>query len=287
MKRSIAAFWVVLRKELSDALRDRRTLATVLVSSVLMGPLVLLAISGLVASLESRAEQREVYVAGVANAPTLRNFLERQTYVVKEAPADFEARLRRSTFSDPVVVVPADFEAALVRGDVPIVEIAPTARTSARKRARRTSAGSAAQPRARCQPGAARRLGAAARADPDRGPRPASTQTRATRITGMPPYFVMMAVLYGALNAALDTPPRASAARRASAHEPGRLGAGRRQAGAVACVSVLIAILSCFSFLPGQWVLRSDTSRRCSSTGRAAALFIASRCRWRRRSPRC
>ena len=115
MKRSIAAFWVVLRKELTDALRDRRTLATVLVSSVLMGPLVLLAISGLVASLESRAEQREVYVAGVANAPTLRNFLERQTYVVKEAPADFEARLRKSTFSDPVVVVPADFEAALVR----------------------------------------------------------------------------------------------------------------------------------------------------------------------------
>ena len=58
MKRSIVAFWVVLRKELTDALRDRRTLATVLVSSVLMGPLVLLAISGLVASLESRAEQR-------------------------------------------------------------------------------------------------------------------------------------------------------------------------------------------------------------------------------------
>ena len=96
MKRSLAAVWVVLRKELSDALRDRRTLATVLVSSVLMGPLVLLAISGLVASLESRAEQREVYVAGLANAPTLRNFLERQTYVVKEAPADFTSAASKS-----------------------------------------------------------------------------------------------------------------------------------------------------------------------------------------------
>ena len=41
---------MVFRKELSDALRDRRTLLTVLVSSVLMGPLVLLAISGLVFS---------------------------------------------------------------------------------------------------------------------------------------------------------------------------------------------------------------------------------------------
>ena len=59
----------IYRKEIVDALRDRRTLAIVLVSSVLMGPLVLLAISGLVASLESRADRREVYVSGLAHAP--------------------------------------------------------------------------------------------------------------------------------------------------------------------------------------------------------------------------
>ena len=46
MKRSIAAVAIVLRKELRDALRDRRTLMTVLVSAVLMGPLVLLAKTG-------------------------------------------------------------------------------------------------------------------------------------------------------------------------------------------------------------------------------------------------
>ena len=134
MMRGAAAALVVLRKELADALRDRRTLATVLVSSVLMGPLVLLAISGLVATLESRAEQREVYVAGLAHAPTLRNYLERQTYTVKEAPADFEARLRSSKFSDPVVVVPDDFETALVRGDVPVVEIRAAPRVRHRLR---------------------------------------------------------------------------------------------------------------------------------------------------------
>ena len=83
----------VFGKELRDALRDRRTLITVLVSSVLMGPLVLLAISGLVASLEASAEQREVVVAGLENAPSLKNFFERQTFVVKPAPADYEARL--------------------------------------------------------------------------------------------------------------------------------------------------------------------------------------------------
>ena len=59
-----------------------------------MGPLVLLAISALVASLESSAERREVVVAGVERAPTLINFFERQTYTVKPAPPDYEAQLR-------------------------------------------------------------------------------------------------------------------------------------------------------------------------------------------------
>ena len=123
MRVHLEAAVTVLRKELTDALRDRRTLLTVLLSSVLMGPLILVAISGLVASLEARAEQREIYVAGLAQAPTLRNFLERQTYVVKEAPSDYETELRASRFTDPVVVVPPAFEASLAKGESPIVEI--------------------------------------------------------------------------------------------------------------------------------------------------------------------
>ena len=52
-------------------------------------------------------------------------------------------------------------------------------------------------------------------------------------------------------------------------------GQGAGKWGAVACVSVLIAILSCFSFLPGQWVLRSDTLAAMFQYGpREAALFI-------------
>ena len=82
------AVLTVFRKEISDALRDRRTLLTVLLSSVLLGPLVLVAISALVASLESRAEARQVYVAGIEHAPSLKNWFERQTYTVKAAPAD-------------------------------------------------------------------------------------------------------------------------------------------------------------------------------------------------------
>ena len=169
MRRHVVAAAIVLRKELTDALRDRRTLLTVLVSAVLMGPLILVAISSLVASLESRAEQREVYVAGAANAPSLRNFLERQTYTVKEAPADYEAALRKSQFTDPVVVVRPDFERALARGESPVVEIVSDSANQRSEASTRSYRATARRLRSRAgdaQSRAARRRGPAARADP-------------------------------------------------------------------------------------------------------------------------
>ena len=276
-----AAFFAVLRKELTDALRDRRTLLAVLVSSVLMGPLVLLAISGLVASLEARAEQREVYVDGLARAPTLRNFLERQTYTVKEAPADYEAQLRKSKFSDPVVVVPADFEATLLRGDVPVIEVVSDSANQRSEvgagRIERLLGGFA---RERAVLSLALRGVSLQLIEPVQVEERdlASTQTRATRLTGMLPFFVLMAVLYGALNAALDT---TAGERERGSLEPLLMNPAERWAivagkwGAVACVSMLIAVLSCFSFLPGQWVLRSDTLAAMFQYGpREALLFL-------------
>ena len=105
---ALATIATIFRKEIIDALRDRRTLLTVLISAVLMGPLVLLALSALVASLEANAEQREVVVAGLDDAPTLRNFLERQTFTVRAAPPDYEAQLRRAKLVP--ARVPQDFD---------------------------------------------------------------------------------------------------------------------------------------------------------------------------------
>ncbi len=261
----LMTLWTIYRKEIVDALRDRRTMMAVLASSVLMGPLVLLAISGLVASLEANAEQREVVFAGIDRAPTLVNFLARQTYTVKPAPADYEQQLRQATLADAVVVVPDDFEAALVRGEAPIVEIvsdsanqrsqASAGRVSrllegfSRERATLTLALRGVSPDA---------LEPIRVADRDL----ASTQTRATQITGMLPFFVLMAVLTGALNAALDT---TAGERERGSLEPLLMNPAERWVlvlgkwGAVASVGMLIAVLACFSFLPGQWLLRSDT----------------------------
>ena len=107
---------VVFRKELTDALRDRRTLFMVLLSSVAVGPIVLIALSALVAGIEKRAEERTVVVAGIEQAPTLRNYLERQTYRIDAAPADYETQLATQKLGDPVLVVGKDFETELARG---------------------------------------------------------------------------------------------------------------------------------------------------------------------------
>ena len=121
---ALRAAWAVFVKELRDALRDRRTLMVVLVSSVAMGPLVLLLLSSLVSGAERRAEAREVLVQGLDHAPSLRNWFERQTYTVLPAPPDYERQLRDSKLGDPVVVVvSADFETELAAGRQPLVEV--------------------------------------------------------------------------------------------------------------------------------------------------------------------
>ena len=277
--RSAAA--TVYAKEMLDALRDRRTLLVVLVSSVLLGPLVLIALSGLVATFEARAEKREVFVAGIEHAPTLRNFLERQSSVVQIAPPDYEAQLRESTLSDPVVVVPPGFEAALIRGEVPVLElVSDSANKQAESGVGRVQRLLLAFSRERATLSLAVRGIAGELNEPieiqERDL--AGTQTRATQLTGMLPFFVLMAVLYGALSAALDT---TAGERERGSLEPLLMNPTPLAAlvlgkwGAVASVALLVALLSCFSFLPAQWLLRSDTLQALFQYGlREAALFL-------------
>ncbi|WP_280153500.1 ABC transporter permease [Piscinibacter sp. XHJ-5] len=274
--------FIVYRKELTDALRDRRTLLVVLMSSVLLGPLVLVALSVFIATFESRAEQREVHVVGIEHAPTLANFLERQTYTIKKAPPDYEQRLRAQKYADPVVVIPPDFEAGLVNGDAPIVEVISDS-------ANRQASGSAGRiqrllrgfNRERATLHLAMRGVAAELVEPMQLEERdlASTQTRATQFTGMLPFFVMLAVLYGALNAALDT---TAGERERGSLEPLLMNPAERVSlvlgkwGAVASLGMLIAVLSSLSFIPAQWLLRSDTLAAMFQYGwREALLFLA------------
>jgi len=279
---AIGVAFAVFRKELLDALRDRRTLMVVLVSAVLLGPMVLVALSSLLASFEAQAERREVVVAGIEHALGLKNFLERQSYTVKPAPADYETRLRRSKLGDAVLVVPERFEALLLAGEQPVVEVV----SDSGNRQSQSSANRAVQllnayGRERGQMSLLMRGVSPELLQPLQVEERdlASTQTRAAQLTGMLPFFVIMAVLYGALNAALDT---TAGERERSSLEPLLMTPAARSSlvlgkwGAVASLAMLIAVLSCMSFLPAQWLLRSDTLQAMFQFGlHEALMFLA------------
>jgi sodium transport system permease protein len=274
--------WIVFKKELIDALRDRRTLLVVLLSSVAIGPIVLIALSALVAGIEQRAEERTVVVVGIGNAPTLKNFLERQTYRITAAPADYEKQLVSQQLGDPVLLIGHDFEAELARGEPPLVEIVSSssnqrAGQSVNRLVRLLRGFSSEQSVLRL---AWRGVSPATLDVIDVQERDlANPQSRAAQLTGMLPFFIMMAVLYGALNAALDT---TAGERERGSLEPLLMNpASRRDIvigkwGAVAAVGMLIAVLSCLSFLPAQSFLRSETLAAMFQFGwREAALFLA------------
>ena len=114
---------LVFRKELIDALRDRRTLMRTLLPMLFMGPLMIFGLSAFIGSLEERAEKRELLIENIAAAPSLQNYLERQGYTIKAPPADYEEQLRKTRLLEAVVRVPADFEAKLQVAEQPVLQI--------------------------------------------------------------------------------------------------------------------------------------------------------------------
>ena len=259
------AIWIVFAKELKDALRDRRTLMAVFISSVAMGPLMLVMLSSLVGRYEQRAEAREIVVIGLDKAPTLRNYIERQTFIAKPAPADWETQLKDSKLGDPVVIVPADFEDELLHGQAPRIELLYS---SANGRAQSGVGAIAGLLRGFDREQAGLRLvargvapGALNVTDVDEHDI-ADNAARAAQMTAIVPVFVLMAVLYGALTAGLDT---TAGERERGSLEPLLATPASRTAlvigkwAAVFAIGILIAVLSCMSFLPAQTMLRSES----------------------------
>lgn len=274
------AAWSVFRKEIVDALRDRRTLTMVLLSSVAIGPLVLALLSTLIEGIERRAEAREVVVAGAAHAPTLANFIARQTYTLRAAPPDWERQLADSRLADPVVVLPPDFEALLARGEAPLVEVVSNAANQrAQASAGRVQALLDGFNREQASLRLAMRGVAAELLQPVQVERRdlADPAARAAQFTTLLPFFVLMAVLYGAMNAALDS---TAGERERGSLEPLLMNPVSRwqlvlgKWAAVAAVAMLIAVLSAFSFLPAQWLLKSESLAALFRYGWREALWF-------------
>src|ERR1043166_7867457 len=89
---------VVLRKELTDAFRDRRSIYSILIGA-LVGPLLIAFLLNRVANQQRGARAIRVPVPGREHAPVLVNWLEQQAGVeIEPGPADAEAAVRDRKF---------------------------------------------------------------------------------------------------------------------------------------------------------------------------------------------
>lgn len=273
---------VVMAKEIADALRDRRTILVMLLSSVVIGPLMLLALSALVADLETQARARTLVAQGIAHAPTLANYVARQGYTLEAAPPDPERALARRELGQAVLVLPEDFEAALQAGRAPRLLL----KTASGNTRAQSSAGQWQQLLAGFQQEQAT-LRLAWRGVPPAALQVIQTEEqdmagerqRAAQFTRMLPLFILMAVVYGAFHSALDS---TAGERERGSLEPLLMTPASRTAlvlgkwGAVALLAMGVAVLSCLSFLPGQWLLRSEALAASFQFGwREAGLFLA------------
>lgn len=110
----LRAFWVVLRKELVDGVRDRRSLTSLAFSAVI-SPLLFGLMFTVVAERRKSADEILLPIAGAQHAPAFVQWLTQQTGVkVVTAPADPEAAVRDRK-EDVVLIIDPDFERDMAR----------------------------------------------------------------------------------------------------------------------------------------------------------------------------
>ena len=119
---AVARTLAILRKELLETLRDRRTGLVTLVSAILAGPILLLLIFNLIASQAERARDLTLPVVGAEYAPAIVAFFERAQVRISPAPTDYEAGIRRGDL-DVVLVIDERFAADVAQGKPGLVRL--------------------------------------------------------------------------------------------------------------------------------------------------------------------
>jgi sodium transport system permease protein len=119
---ALARTTAILRKELLDTLRDRRTGTVTLLSAILAGPIFLLLIFNLMASQAEHAREMTLPVMGAEYAPAVVAFLQRQQVGVTKAPADYDAQIRRGDL-DVVLVIDPSFGKDVEQGKPGTVQL--------------------------------------------------------------------------------------------------------------------------------------------------------------------
>ena len=125
MKNSlVSTVWSVMRKELRDISRDRRTLALALLLGPLLYPLIIIG-TGSIAEKRAKTELDRTLVIpieGRERAPNLVAFLATQGIEAKAAPKDLDAAIARQD-EDVGLHIDEDFAADWRAGKPAVVEI--------------------------------------------------------------------------------------------------------------------------------------------------------------------
>ncbi|MCY4076440.1 MAG: ABC transporter permease [Acidobacteria bacterium] len=196
----------VFRKEVLDALRDRRSLLSALLYPILM-PLMITVVFGAVARLQGSERPLEVPIVGQDRAPNLVAWLEERGVVIQDPPADPDAAVRDGDV-DLVLVIDEDYGEQFRSVEPAVVRIvhdsSRTASLSSIRRTRNLLRGYSSEVGllrllARgVSPGVMQ----AVRVDDLDLATPAQT---AARFFSMLPMFLILGSFIGGLNVAIDT----------------------------------------------------------------------------------
>lgn len=122
---SLRNIGIVYRKELTDALRDRRTLISTIVVPILLIPVMTIGLGSFVSGMMKKAEKDvpPVMILGGADSPRTVQALERVSAVRVVAPADDYARRITNKELRAAVRLPPGFDSALDRDEPAKVDI--------------------------------------------------------------------------------------------------------------------------------------------------------------------
>lgn len=117
-------FWIVMRKEVIDNLRDRRTLLTVLVFGPLFGPIFYVAIMNVSVNQQIANLNRplKLPVQGAQYAPNLIDFLQQHNTEIDPAPANPQQAVKDGT-ADVVLIIPREYAESFRAGKPAVLQL--------------------------------------------------------------------------------------------------------------------------------------------------------------------